>query len=276
MNLLSSRRVMASMLTVGLAGSLAFAGPVSARTITGNVSDVSFETISQSCINGISLEIQKQKHKPYQNAQPGNIPAGVISGLTFEALLINDVDITSDEGWNLANSLSVKQSEERGFSQRFTAETDVAGAAKFQKLLPVGLYLIREITPENPHKDHKTSEPFLITLPVGNVTGDAWQCDVVIKTKETPDPAPDPDPTPTPTSPQPPTSTETTTTPLVPTSPITPPPEDISGSTPEKDPSRPSILASTGANVLWLVGGALLAVIAGVFFVLRGRKSNDS
>ncbi|WP_231107876.1 hypothetical protein [Corynebacterium glutamicum] len=112
MNLLSSRRIMASMLTVGLAGSLAFAGPVSARTITGNVSDVSFETISQSCINGISLEIQKQKHKPYQNAQPGNIPAGVISGLTFEALLINDVDITSDEGWNLANSLSVKQVEE--------------------------------------------------------------------------------------------------------------------------------------------------------------------
>ncbi|WP_231107877.1 hypothetical protein [Corynebacterium glutamicum] len=141
-------------------------------------------------------------------------------------------------------------------------------------MLPVGLYLIREITPENPHKDYKTSEPFLITLPVGNVTGDAWQCDVVIKTKETPDP--DPDPTPTPTSPQPPTSTETTTTPLVPTPPITPPAEDITGSTTEKDPSRPSILASTGANVLWLVGGALLAVIAGVFFVLRGRRSKDS
>lgn len=270
MKLKYSSRVLASMLAVGLAGTLALNSPASSKTITGNTDGISFETISQSCSVGATLEIQKQKHKPYQNAAPENIPAGVISGLTFEALHIRDVDITTNEGWHLATSLTLKEAENRGYVERFTAVTNVEGIAQFEENLPVGLYLIREVTPSNPHEDHRTSEPFLTTLPVGNAAGDAWQCDVVIKTKE----SPDPDPTPTPPTPTPPTPTPPTPIPpVVPPVTTTHQPEEEDSKTPDKESPRSNVLASTGANILWLLGGAILVIIAGVIFVARGRKS---
>lgn len=275
---LSFRRAVASMIVAGVIGTSAFSAPVAARTVTGNAAGLSHASIQQTCPYGVSLEVQKQAHRPYQNMHPSDIPAGVISGLTFEALRVDGVDITTAAGWSAATGMSVGQAQDRGFEDLFTAVTDVEGIARFDENLPVGLYLIREITPANPHENHRTSRPFLSTLPVGDAMGERWLCDVKIKTKEKPE-----KPTTPPKTPPPPVTTTTpkvppvtTTTPKVPPTPgvtTSTPPATTTQEVPPPVPDQPgrTPLAYTGANVLWLVALATLLIAGGAFLRLRRR-----
>ncbi len=73
------------------------------------------------------------------------------------------------------------------------------------------------------------------------------------------------------------------TTPVRPDEPVAPgtPGEEVAGATPAgATPSKPvatkgGSLASTGANVVWLSGGGILVLLAGTWFVLRGRRNNS-
>lgn len=253
-----------------LAAALAFpalTGAVDARTVTGNVGSLSPESIVQACPADITLQVEKQKHRPYQNTAGADIPAGVISGLTFEAQRVNGVDITTAEGWAEARDLSVDDAIALGLGTAHIAVTDVNGVARFPGTLPVGLYLVREIAPESPHADYKQSEPFLVTLPVGNATGDAWECDVVIKTKEEPT-APTTTPSvPTTTVTVPPETTTPTPTPSEPGTPVTTTPVTPPTTTPPRTP-----LASTGASVIGVVLAAAALLAGGGFLVFRRRS----
>lgn len=239
---------------------------VDARTVTGNIVSITPEDITGSCPAGATLQVEKQKHRPYQNAASQDIPPGVISGITFEALRVEGVDTTTTAGWQQAQGITVEQAGGMNLSGPFTAVTDVAGIARFSGTLPVGLYLIREVIPSSPHPNYRQSAPFLATLPVGNATGDAWQCDVVIKTKEKPEKPPVTTTTTTPpATTKPPTPTTTTTTPTPTTTPVTP------GTPPTQTPPR-TPLASTGASVLGIVLAALGLMTVGGLLLYRRRS----
>lgn len=263
------RRLAAGLLTAALALPLSpsFA---EARTVTGNVTALSPEDIAGACTTGGSLKVNKQQPKPYQNADPSDIPAGIISGITFEAHLLGGIDITTPDGWERAAKLNIDEAQDLPVTQTFTAVTDLEGSAQFTSGMPVGVYLIREVPPQSPHENYRKTRDFLVTIPVGSAKGEYWNCDVDINTKDEPSTPPVTSTPPTETTttettpPSTPPSTPPATTPPVTTPPATTPPP------PSKDTPR-GPLPMTGANVTVAVVVALALIAAGTLLVRRRR-----
>ncbi|WP_460490492.1 SpaH/EbpB family LPXTG-anchored major pilin, partial [Corynebacterium nasicanis] len=187
--------------SIMLAGALAAsglglgAGMADARIVDGRVSQQAVSQIDPTRL--ISLTIRKAKPNPFDETPGNTLPWAPVEGVTFTIQRVQGVDLTTQEGWDLAHSLTVAQAIARGLEAPISAVTNAQGEAYFTGL-PVGLYYVVE-TPR--HLDgyrYHTAAPFLLTLPTGDVDGVTWDYDVVVVAKGSPEPTPTTTPPPPP------------------------------------------------------------------------------
>lgn len=282
MNVTSNRnrttRIARAAASIAVVAAMSLGGSVNmadARTVIGVVDSQAISAIDPT--RSIDLTLIKTPPNPYEDLPVGDIPAGVIEGVTFTVLKVNGVDLTTEAGWTLARGMTIAQARQRGFSAEYSAVTDVTGTARFTGL-GVGLYLVTETPPPNPNVNYERSAEFLITLPTGGDDGEHWNYDVTVYTKDKVKPTKPPKPTDPPTGPPiipipvpvpipgggssvdpgPTPSPAPTTTPATPA--------------PEQGTPPPTWLATTGANVAWLAVLALFLIGGGAFLIQRRRQ----
>ncbi|QPK79513.1 SpaH/EbpB family LPXTG-anchored major pilin [Corynebacterium lizhenjunii] len=111
-----------------------------------------------------------------------------IQGVEFFAQRVDNVDLTTNDGWQQAEALKPTQFFEGGdqrehLGQRYIATTGADGVATFADL-PLGLYLVTENHATAQRQNLSLVAPFLIALPATNETGDAWNYDVTVQAKD--------------------------------------------------------------------------------------------
>lgn len=267
------RTASAVAVAVALTLGAAPAAQADVRTVTGTVSTQAVADIDPA--RTINLTLIKNRPNPLDGFGPAPV-----EGVTFTVRKVEGVDLTTDEGWALARSLTVEQARERGLGEAHTAMTDAEGVARLYNL-PVGLYLISE---------SGQSPEFLLTLPTGSADGTAWDYAVTVQTKANglviiPIPVPiipgpgssypgssHPGTTPLPEQPGTPVPEQPTAPePQQPGSPVPGKPTAPEPQQPEKT-TTPGRLPVTGANVAWMVALALF-LISGGALLMRRRSS---
>lgn len=177
------------------------AAPVFAQTPAPTTVDAAGIPVTQDLINSLvrtnqdeaNLTIHKYSHKLDGSEKNGNgealTPAPTfrkVPGAQYKIERI-DADLKTNEGWRKASKIAagtesatviaIKTGEESR-----TVTTDQNGDVT--TTLPLGLYRVTELAAPG-HEVNAT--PFYVTLPMTNVKGDAWNYDVHVYPKNTPD-----------------------------------------------------------------------------------------
>lgn len=286
-------RIAVACSAAAIGASFAGAGAALAdtRVVSGNDAGLVAESVDKHA--QLTLTVRKVATNPYDDVPEGAKPSA-IAGARFTLSLVEGVDVTTTAGREEAKGLSLVDASSKTLNPIAQRTTDADGVAEFTGLAP-GLYLLEESAPDGNYNYHLSS-PKLIILPLGNATGDGFDYENVVVTK----PEPSRPPTTTTTRTRPPATETTTRPPLPPIPPITvttrtstptthvteppatttltPPttatPGKTTGTTTVAPPSKSSRdggLASTGANVLWLVGIAAILIIGGLALVRRNN-----
>ena len=262
------------LLAAAVAASLlAGAGGAAAITVTGEVEGLDVAAVEQC--GTVDLTVKLPLGNPFDQVAPGQLPPGPAAGTVFTAKRIDGIDLTTDGGWQKAADMSVEQALDAPSTLTKTAVTDATGTAVIAGL-PVGLYLVTAVTPEDPAYAKTTYAPMLVTLPTGGVgesgaTG-TWNCAPVVYAKPTTE-TPTTPPTPPTTPPEPPTTDPSTPGKPPVTSPSTP------KTTPKPPPASPpgpgspgGKLPLTGVSVFALIGAAIAAAGVGLLMTRIGKK----
>lgn len=286
-------RIAVACSAAAIGASFAGAGAALAdtRVVSGNDAGLVAESVDKHA--QLTLTVRKVATNPYDDVPEGAKPSA-IAGARFTLSLVEGVDVTTTAGREEAKGLSLADASSKTLTHIAQRTTDANGVAEFTGLAP-GLYLLEESAPDGNYNYHLSS-PKLIILPLGNATGDGFDYENVVVTK----PEPSRPPTTTTTRTRPPATETTTRPPLPPIPPITvttrtstptthvteppatttltPPttatPGKTTGTTTVAPPSKSSRdggLASTGANVLWLVGIAAILIIGGLALARRNN-----
>lgn len=286
-------RIAVACSAAAIGASFAGAGAALAdtRVVSGNDAGLVAESVDKHA--QLTLTVRKVATNPYDDVPEGAKPSA-IAGARFTLSLVEGVDATTTAGREEAKGLSLDDVASKTLNPIAQRTTDADGVAEFTGLAP-GLYLMEESAPDGDYNYHLSS-PKLIILPLGNATGDGFDYENVVVTK----PEPSRPPTTTTTRTRPPATETTTRPPLPPIPPITvttrtstptthvteppvtttltPPttatPGKTTGTTTVAPPSKSSRdggLASTGANVLWLVGIAAILIIGGLALARRNN-----
>lgn len=269
----------AAMIGVSAAGgSVALADT---RVVSGNDTNLVAENVDKEA--RLTLTVRKVATNPYDDVPEGAKPSA-IAGAIFTLSRVEGIDVTTTAGREAAKGFSLDYVASHTLTNATTRTTDAEGVASFTNLVP-GLYLLEEAAPDADYNYHLSS-PKLIILPLGSATGERFDYENVVVTK--PEPARPPSTTtrtrppetvttrvttPATTVSEPPTTVTSTPPATVSTVTTTPgrPPATTTVSTPG-DNSRGGGLASTGANVLWLAGIAVILILGGFFLA---RRNND-
>ena len=283
--------VACSAAVIGASFAGAGAALADTRVVSGNDAGLVAESVDKHA--QLTLTVRKVATNPYDDVPEGAKPSA-IAGARFALSLVEGVDVTTTAGREEAKGLSLADASSKTLNPIAQRTTDADGVAEFTGLAP-GLYLLEETAPDGEYNYHLSS-PKLIILPLGNATGDGFDYENVVVTK----PEPSRPPTTTTTRTRPPATETTTRPPLPPIPPITvttrtstptthvteppatttltPPttatPGKTTGTTTVAPPSKSSRdggLASTGANVLWLVGIAAILIIGGLALARRNN-----
>lgn len=164
----------------------------SSRVITGEWAENLFaEYIEPN--RTVTLTLQKIAPNPYDQVEEGKKPPASVEGVTFEIYRVEGYDVTTSEGFNEAKIVDSESLNENDLILESTGVTDAEGKVVFRDL-PVGLYYVKEIKPDNDNVEHNTSEPFLIILPTSNVDGESFNYNesLIIVKGEPSDPPYDP------------------------------------------------------------------------------------
>ncbi|MFZ2293252.1 MAG: LPXTG cell wall anchor domain-containing protein [Corynebacterium casei] len=253
-----------SVATIGIASA-------AAATIVGTVGGLEPGSINPD--TKASLTVSVKGANRFDDEPAGELPRGGVEGFTFTAHRIADVDLTTMEGWNRAENYSLSKAKEAEYSHEFVAKTDAKGFAYFEEI-PVGLYFVTAAVPADGRHSYKKPQDMLLTIPVGQSTGDAvfWQYDVQIKAKYSPDKPiiipPIPVPVPVPGG-NPPGSETVAEYPPVTTD--VPP-----GDTTPGGGTVDNKLAETGASVIWMTVVAVLLIISGFVLLAKKRREDSS
>lgn len=176
------------------------AAPVFAQTpapttvgAAGPVTQDQINSLVRTNKDEANLTIHKYSHKLDGSEKNGNgealTPAPTfrtVPGAQYKIERI-DADLKTNEGWRKASKIAAGTEPatviaiKTGEKSR-TVTTDQNGDVT--TTLPLGLYRVTEIAAP----DHEiNAEPFYVTLPMTNVKGDAWNYDVHVYPKNTPD-----------------------------------------------------------------------------------------
>lgn len=262
------------LLAAAVAASLlAGAGSAAAITVTGEVEGLDVAEVQQCGTVGLTVKLPLGN--PFDQVAPGKLPPGPAAGTVFTVKRIDGIDLTTTTGWQKAADMSVERALDAPSTLTKTAVTDATGTAVIAGL-PVGLYLVTAVTPQDPAYAKTAYAPMLVTLPTGGVgesgaTG-TWNCAPVVYAKPTTE-SPTTPPTPPTTPPERPTTAPSTPGKPPATSPSTP------KTTPKPPPAAPpgpgspgGKLPLTGVSVLALVGAAIAAAGVGLLMTRIGKK----
>lgn len=274
------------------------------RPISGNDANLNPASIDKS--KPIQLLLKKQGTNPYDQVPAGQKPPA-IAGAKFTLSKVRGIDITTEQGRNVAKKTTLDDARTRGLDVIETKATNQRGEVLFDNLTP-GLYLVEESAPDTKYEYHLSS-PKLLILPLPDERGIRYEYDNVLvmkwdKSYGTPPPwEPSEPPSTTPTKPgntvtttktttstpprvsttirttyttTPPNGTPTTVTTTVPSTIVTTKPNGVVTTVthPRAVPEgERGSLASTGANVLWAAGLGGLLIVLGLF--LARRSKND-
>ncbi|APT91855.1 hypothetical protein CPHO_01845 [Corynebacterium phocae] len=143
----------------------------------------------------VNLRVQKYLGDPQkQYGDPSNPNArkslDPVPGLKFYAQKIGGLDLTRNEGWQMAEEMNIwdfyDSGKEKGrLGEKIEAVTDSNGVAEFSNL-EIGLYYITEDT--TTAIDHSLSvvNPFVVALPATNAERTGWDYTVTVKPKDQP------------------------------------------------------------------------------------------
>lgn len=255
----------------------------------------------------VFLTLRKTAANPYDDTD--GRPVGSIEDIPFRVNQVQGLSLSTPQGLAAAQKMTVTQARENGLELVGALRTNGNGSVTFAGLEP-GMYLVEEIAPDNEH-NYRTSAPFLVLLPTLKADCRTAVDNTVIMVKSLDDPeGGNPPTTPrtpstgtettTPSTRTPGTGTSTVRT-STPSTPSTPgagttvtetepnrvPPtgstvtttrgfggsgSDQSGDSPTRNVFRDGPLASTGANVLWLLIAAV-ALISGGVLLIRNRNN---
>lgn len=177
------------------------AAPVFAQTPAPTTVGAAGIPVTQDQINSLvrtnkdeaNLTIHKYSHKLDGSEKNGNgqalTPAPTfktVEGAQYKIERI-DADLKTNEGWRKASKIAAGTETATVINitsdQKFlTVTTNGDGVATAK--LPLGLYRVTELAAPG-HEVNAT--PFYVTLPMTNVKGDAWNYDVHVYPKNTPD-----------------------------------------------------------------------------------------
>ena len=273
------------------------------RPISGNDANLNPASIDKN--KPIQLLLKKQGTNPYDQVPAGQKPPA-IAGAKFTLSKVRGIDITSEQGRNVAKKPTLDDARSRGLDVIETKATHQRGEVMFDNLTP-GLYLVEESAPDTKYEYHLSS-PKLLILPLPDERGIRYEYENVLvmkwdKSYGTPPPwEPSEPPSTTPTKPgntvtttktttstpprvsttirttyttTPPNGTPTTVTTTVPSTIVTTKPNGVvttvthPRAVPEKERGS---LASTGANVLWAAGLGGLLIVLGLFLARRSKN----
>lgn len=177
------------------------AAPVFAQTPAPTTVGAAGIPVTQDQINSLvrtnkdeaNLTIHKYSHKLDGSEKNGNgqalTPAPTfktVEGAQYKIERI-DADLKTNEGWSKASKIAAGTETATVINitsdqKSLTVTTNGDGVATAK--LPLGLYRVTELAAPG-HEVNAT--PFYVTLPMTNVKGDAWNYDVHVYPKNTPD-----------------------------------------------------------------------------------------
>lgn len=177
------------------------AAPVFAQTPAPTTVGAAGIPVTQDQINSLvrtnkdeaNLTIHKYSHKLDGSEKNGNgealTPAPTfrtVPGAQYKIERI-DADLKTNEGWRKASKIAANPETATvinitGTEKSRTVTTNGEGVATTK--LPLGLYRVTELAAPGHEVDAK---PFYVTLPMTNAKGDAWNYDVHVYPKNTPD-----------------------------------------------------------------------------------------
>jgi LPXTG-motif cell wall-anchored protein len=110
-----------------------------------------------------------------------------ISGVTFRATLVPNINLETASGWAAAAALNPSTDGSRATGTTYSATTDSTGAAAFGSTLPVGVYYVQVDRASLPATVTNPTLPFFVTLPfptgVAGTPSNTWVYDVHVYPK---------------------------------------------------------------------------------------------
>lgn len=294
-------RIVSSALAGAFALGIAAAPAVAdTRPVVGACPQLTDASLMRDTGQSQNLTVRKTAGNPYDDAA---VPLGSIEGIEFKLYSVRGLRLSTDSGLSQAQHLTVDQARANGLDYVGSQRTDANGDVVFRDVKPA-MYLVEEVAPADTAHNYRTSDPFLVLMPTLKEDCVTPNEDTVIvvkshadtttppstppSTRRIPPPIPPITPgtpgapgtvtttaTPPPTGVAEPPSTVTTTSGAgSPGSPGSPGGPGNPGDTPKRNgPGGP--LASTGANVIWLLVVAA-ALITGGILLVRNRKDDSA
>lgn len=148
------------------------------RPISGNDANLNPASIDKS--KPIQLLLKKQGTNPYDQVPAGQKPPA-IAGAKFTLSKVRGIDITSEQGRNVAKKTTLDDARSRGLDVIETKATNQRGEVLFDNLTP-GLYLVEESAPDTKYEYHLSS-PKLLILPLPDERGIRYEYENVLVMK---------------------------------------------------------------------------------------------
>ncbi|MET0933182.1 MAG: SpaH/EbpB family LPXTG-anchored major pilin [Mycetocola sp.] len=160
-----TRRVTAAIGALALAAGVAIVtiAPAQAVTLPGNIDPDQPRSLT---VHKFALGPNNGQNAGTGQQLPSTAGLGTpLSGAVFTATLVAGVDLTTPEGWTIANSLSPQSASTRLTGTPYTSTPSAAdGTATFPTTMPLGLFYVQETV--LPADATNPTAPFLVSLPL--------------------------------------------------------------------------------------------------------------
>jgi hypothetical protein len=160
-----TRRVTAAIGALVLAAGAAFVATAPAQAVTqpGNINPDQPRSLT---VHKFALGPNNGQNAGTGQELPSSTNLGTpLSGAVFTATQVAGVDLTTPEGWAIANSLSPQSASTRLTGTPYTSTPSAAnGTATFPTTMPLGLFYVQETV--LPADATNPTAPFLVSLPL--------------------------------------------------------------------------------------------------------------
>lgn len=127
-----------------------------------------------------TLTVIKSGDNPFDDPVPGGKPNGPVEGQQIRISKVPNISLQG-ANWQDLNRLRLKELAPKALPVT-VAVTDEAGKAVFRDL-PVGMYLVDELSPADTTHKYRQIAPFLVTIPIADPQRAQWSYRFVVTPK---------------------------------------------------------------------------------------------